>query len=241
MMTPDQLPVSRLAESEVKTMNHARNHNAKHHGHQRKSRISGPPVMKQFGGAVPTAVATGRGLDSRLVRKQVLDVLNPSEWHEVERLFNELGFRSSKTGGDGRSGLRETAVEQEAKGYVQTERGREEVWKRIDQMVREMAGRELNSDAGRQKVERVMAVVFAERLSEDADAFSRACRQEVARLVERWLNSPAGKEHVEVARQRAAQNAAGQGASGRHLASSVTRWVQQPLPTAPSAGGSENG
>ena len=161
------------------------------------------------------------GLSSDLNRTWMLRILHHSLPHEVDAVLAEARYRPA--GGPARPGGNQPAVERVAENYLRSEAGQKHLAKRKDELIAAAAERELATEAGRRRIEEVKARLLARSVAEDVDAFSRLCRDEVRRQVERWLQSPQGRETLEFAKRRAVGPA--NMPSDRSL-----KWGVKPLP-----------
>jgi hypothetical protein len=162
--------------------------NKPHHHHGQR-----PPSPPQH--APPGAA--GRGLASPQAFRQTLDVLRASTRGQIDEVLRQAGHR---TGGGAGGGV----AEAEARRYLQSDEGKRAVRAAAERLVQEAAAAELDSPGGRARVEEVKARLVARSVADDVDAFARMCQGEVRRHVEAWMQSPAGREAVELARRTAA-------------------------------------
>ena len=126
---------------------------------------------------IPNPNLANRGLSSTRNQNYVLAVLAKSSREEVRHLLEMAQYRPPPESNISQKD-KEQALQQELEGWVRSDEGRDH----LDAMKRRCLGAEIGKDS---------------------DIFKAACRKEIQRKVDCWLQSPGGQEAVEQARQRA--------------------------------------
>jgi hypothetical protein len=161
-----------------------------------------------LGGKHPQPVNRRQGLSSPINRVWVKEILDCSARDEVAALLREIGYKDRREGQRISEAELKSALQQALAAYLDSAEGRADFQHRKETALKSRCEEYLVSPEGQRRLTEIKLRLAAGQVSRDTDVFERACRDEIARQVERWLASPAGQEAVEQERHRKIRSAA---------------------------------
>lgn len=119
--------------------------------------------------------------------------------------------------------------------YLKTSEGEAEMSRAKQQLLSQEAERWFAAAEGRASLQEARGRLVDAEMAKDPDIFERAVRDEIARRVDIWANSPAGQEAIEQERQQRMRKES----QANEAASKSREWIAQVLsnmnkPTEPS-------
>jgi hypothetical protein len=142
------------------------------------------------------------GLSSKINRTWAITVLSKSSPVEIASVLREIGYEippdSAVSSGD-----IDNAIGREVEAFLRSFEGQEHLRRSKEEALNREVQKWLRGKQGKAQLKRMKIARLADEFEKDGIEFHSACRAEIKRRVQCWLDSPAGEEAIEQARHRA--------------------------------------
>lgn len=162
------------------------------------------------------------GLSSPVNRKYVTSILRYSTKEEIIAVLKDTGFQMPIQSQTLNKTQKRLAVVNGAEAYLRSPAGQRLLDQKSKELVTQGADEWLKSPEGQLKFERIKHDLLASKISNNENVVEHACREEITKRVHRWLDSPTGKEAIEIEIKRAATSIANKEEKPRNVS-----WVHQ--------------